>query len=85
MNCTKPLKISHLSSNFSTNVESQFSFNFRAKHQIKKSNVIHGVKNSNKIIVLGNKNILEQGSHNELIDNDNFYRDLAQSNYGVYD
>ena len=50
MNCTKPLKIPQLFSNFSTNVESQFSFNFRAKHEIKKSNVIHGVKNSNKII-----------------------------------
>ena len=34
------------------------------------------IKNSNKIIVLGNKNILEQGTHNNLISNNNFYKQL---------
>ena len=34
------------------------------------------IKNSNKIIVLGDKNVSEQGSHDELIENDNFYKQL---------
>ena len=34
------------------------------------------IKNSNKIIVLGDNNISEQGSHDELIENDNFYKQL---------
>ena len=34
------------------------------------------IKNANKIIVLGNHEILEQGSHDELIENNNFYKYL---------
>ena len=34
------------------------------------------IKNSNKIIVLGNKDVSEQGSHDQLIENDNFYKQL---------
>ena len=34
------------------------------------------IKNSNKIIVLGKTNIAEQGTHDELIENNNFYKQL---------
>ena len=34
------------------------------------------IKNSNKIIVLGETNIIEQGTHDELIRNNNFYKQL---------
>ena len=34
------------------------------------------IKNANQIIVLGNKRIAEQGTHQELISNDNFYKQL---------
>ena len=34
------------------------------------------IKNSNKIIVLGDKDVSEQGSHDQLIENDNFYKQL---------
>jgi len=34
------------------------------------------IKNSNKIIVLGHQSISEQGSHDELIENNNFYKQL---------
>ena len=34
------------------------------------------IKNANKIIVLGNQEILEEGTHDELIQNNNFYKYL---------
>jgi len=34
------------------------------------------IKNANKIIVLGNEKVLEQGTHYKLIENDNFYKHL---------
>ena len=34
------------------------------------------IKNSNKIIVLGKTNIAEQWTHDELIENNNFYKQL---------
>ena len=34
------------------------------------------IKNANKIIVLGNKGVSEEGTHEELIHNDNFYKQL---------
>ncbi len=34
------------------------------------------IKNSNKIIVIGNQGIIEEGTHSQLIDNNNFYKQL---------
>ena len=34
------------------------------------------IKNADKIIVLGNEKVLEQGTHQHLIENDNFYKHL---------
>ena len=34
------------------------------------------IKNANKIIVLGNKGVSEEGTHDKLIHNDNFYKQL---------
>ena len=34
------------------------------------------IKNANKIIVLGNQRVSEQGSHKELLQNDDFYKQL---------
>ena len=34
------------------------------------------IKNANKIIVLGNEKVLEKGTHDKLIENDNFYKHL---------
>tara|TARA_B100002052_G_scaffold115325_2_gene106119 strand:- start:3115 stop:4881 length:1767 start_codon:yes stop_codon:yes gene_type:complete len=34
------------------------------------------IKNSNKIIVIGNQGIIEEGTHSQLIENNNFYKQL---------
>ena len=34
------------------------------------------IKNSNKIIVIGNQGIVEEGTHSQLIENNNFYKQL---------
>lgn len=34
------------------------------------------IKNANKIIVLGNEHVLEEGTHDDLIENNNFYKHL---------
>jgi ABC-type multidrug transport system fused ATPase/permease subunit len=34
------------------------------------------IKNANKIIVLGDQEVLEEGTHDELIQNNNFYKHL---------
>ena len=34
------------------------------------------IKNADKIIVLGNEKVLEEGTHQHLIENNNFYKHL---------
>ena len=42
------------------------------------------VRNADNIIVIGKSNIIEQGTHNQLIDNDNMYKKLWDIQTGKY-
>ena len=42
------------------------------------------IRNADNIIVIGNSNIIEQGTHSELIDNDNVYKKLWDIQTGKY-
>tara|TARA_B110000438_G_scaffold125865_1_gene122463 strand:- start:1634 stop:3091 length:1458 start_codon:yes stop_codon:yes gene_type:complete len=43
------------------------------------------IRNANKIIVLGNNKIIEQGDHNQLVKNDSIYKKLWDIQTGQYD
>ena len=43
------------------------------------------VRNADKIIVLGNNDIIEQGDHNKLIKNDSVYKKLWDIQTGQYE
>ena len=43
------------------------------------------VRNADKIIVLGNNDIIEQGNHNKLIENNSVYKKLWDIQTGKYE